>query len=249
MALTAEQVDFFRTRGYLPLPDLFSDEHVTALRARIEALCADWQSEAAKRAGVQQEPDVLRGERAAASPETVRKFADLAGAEPLFRDHACSPALLDVVEQLIGRPLSLYADQALLKPAFHGSEKPEHQDNAYFRVEPADHVITCWTALDDADLENGCMHYYPGSHRTGPVPHRAIKGTPHLVPDGYDRSESVAVPIRAGGCILHHSQTMHWSPGNNSPRWRRAFVLHYVRSDAHMGARHPNSPPLLQVRA
>jgi len=246
MQLTPTKVRFFQDNGYLPLPDLFSPEHVAALRERIEELCGDWQSDLAKRAGVQQEPGVLHD--GAPSPATVRKFADLARAEEVFAAHARNAALLDVVEQLLGLPLSLYADQALLKPPFHGSEKPEHQDNAYFRVDPADHVITCWTALDDADNENGCMHYYPGSHRMGLVSHRAIKGTPHLVPDGFDRAQSVAVPIGSGGCILHHSLTVHWSPANNSPRWRRAFVCHFVRSDAAMTARHPNSPLLPVVR-
>jgi phytanoyl-CoA hydroxylase len=249
MRLTPDQVDSYDSNGYLPLPGLFTAGHAAALRERLEALCGDWQSEAAKRVGMQQEPGVLRGAAAAPTPHTVRKFADLAREEAIFTAHARSDALLDVVEQLLGLPLSLYADQALLKPPFHGSEKPEHQDNAYFRVDPADHVITCWAALDDADPENGCMHYYPGSHRLGLVGHRAIKGTPHLVPDGFDRSESVPVPIGAGGCILHHSLTVHWSPANNSPRWRRAFVCHFVRSDATLGARHPNSPPLPCVRS
>src|SRR5262249_32926586 len=187
MRLNRGKIDFYQTNGYLPLPGLFPRDHVAALRDRIEALCAGWQSDAAKRAGVQQEPDGLDGSSAEPSAATIRKSADLERAEDHFAAHARHPALLDVVEQLLGRPLSLYADQALLKPPFHGSEKPEHQDNAYFRVDPADHVITCWTALDDADLENGCMHYYAGSHQNGLVPHRAIKGTPHLVPDGFDR--------------------------------------------------------------
>src|SRR5438128_2469275 len=134
MTLSPAQLDFFHDNGYLPLPDLFSPEHMAALRERIEALCGDWQSDLAKRAGVQQEPGVLHSGAGAPSPETVRKFADLARAEDLFAAHARHDELLDIVEQLLGLPLSLYADQALLKPPFHGSEKPEHQDNAYFRV-------------------------------------------------------------------------------------------------------------------
>jgi phytanoyl-CoA hydroxylase len=247
MQLTTEQIEFFRENGYLALPGLFPKSHTAALRARLEELGADWQSEASRRLGAQQEPGVAQG-TAEATAATLRKFSDLAPAEPLFMEHARHPELLDAVGQLLGTPLSLYADQALLKPPHHGSEKPEHQDNAYFRVTPDDHVITCWTALDDADLENGCMHYYAGSHKRGRIDHRAIKGTPHLVPEEHDRADSTAVPIAEGGCIFHHSLTLHWSPPNHSPRWRRAFVVHLVRSDADMGARHPNSPPLIQVR-
>jgi ectoine hydroxylase-related dioxygenase (phytanoyl-CoA dioxygenase family) len=244
MRLEPDQIDFYWTNGYLPLPNLFPADHVQTLLARLEALCADWQGEEAQRMGIMQEP-----EAAEKTPATVRKFAGMAEVDPLFLSHVCHPNLLDVVAQLLGTPLSLYADQALLKPPYHGSEKPEHQDNAYFKVAPADHLVTCWTALDDSDLANGCMHYYAGSHKGGVVAHRAIPNTPHLVPEGFDRTQSSAVPIRAGGCILHHSETVHWSPPNHSPRWRRAVVCHLVRSDATMGQRRPDSPPLVTVRA
>lgn len=257
MQLTPEQVATYWRDGFLALPGFFPHDHTAALRARLEVLIRDWQGEAAQRVGASQEPG-LSAAGVIGSAATLRKFSDLAPHEPLFMAHACHPSLLDVVAQLIGTPLLLYADQALLKPPHHGSEKPEHQDNAYFRVRPADQVITCWAALDDADLENGCMHYYPGSHRSGEVRHHAIKGTPHLIPheEGTGerfqpgrRSESVAVPIGEGGLVLHHSQTVHWTPANHSSRWRRAFVCHYVRRDAEMPARHPNSPPLPEVRA
>ena len=46
----------------------------------------------------------------------MRKFSSLFGFEPAFREHAEDPELLDMVEQLVGLPIGLYADQALLKP-------------------------------------------------------------------------------------------------------------------------------------
>jgi hypothetical protein len=243
MKLTPGQIDFYWKNGYLPLPGLFPAEHIAAIVARVEALCTDWQSEEARLMSVMQEPDVANP-----TPATVRKFAGMAAVDPLFRAHAAHLNLLDVVEQLLGTPLSLYADQALLKPPYHGSEKPEHQDNAYFRIDPADHLVTCWTALDDADVENGCMHYYAGSHKRGLVAHTEIPNTPHLVPEGFDRSCSTAVPIGSGGCILHHSETVHWTPPNRSGRWRRALVCHLVRSDATMGRRTSDDSPLLDLR-
>jgi ectoine hydroxylase-related dioxygenase (phytanoyl-CoA dioxygenase family) len=151
-----------------------------------------------------------------------------------------------MVEQLIGRPVRLYADQALLKPPFVGSSKLPHQDNAYFRVVPDEAVITCWCALDEATLENGCMHYLPGTHRAGIVEHEAIKGTPHLVPKECDLDAAVAVPLRAGGVIFHHACTLHFSPENRTPHWRRAFVCHFVRDGAETPGRDLAEMPLLR---
>ncbi|MBI3923645.1 MAG: phytanoyl-CoA dioxygenase family protein, partial [Armatimonadetes bacterium] len=123
-----------------------------------------------------------------------------------------------------------------------------HQDNAYFRVSPADHVITCWCALDDATVENGCMFYIPGSHRLGLVDHKAVENTPHLIPPEFQEDKAVAVPIRTGGCIFHHSLVLHKSPPNRTASWRRAFVCHYVRSDAEMPALGQPTESLLEVR-
>jgi len=247
MALSEEQKQFYRENGYLAVPDLIAPGDIEAMRKRIEELCESWQSEEARRVGVHQEAEAgnIIPEQ---SSRTVRKFSDLYRYEEIFRQHALNPAIVDIVADLIGTPLSLYADQALLKPPLYGSEKPPHQDNAYFRVSPDDHVITCWCALDDATLENGCMHYIPGSHQLGLVDHEAIANTPHLVPPDVQKDKAVAVPIKAGGCIFHHSLTLHMSPPNRTSLWRRAMVCHYVRSDAYIPSRSENSPSMLHIR-
>lgn len=244
--MSAEQKRIFQENGFLAVENAVPAERAAAMRARIEELCAQWDSEAARRVGVQQETEVAGAVATENTARTVRKFSDLVPHEPVFKAHATDPELLDRVAQLIGTPISLYADQALLKPPMVGSEKLLHQDNAYFRVVPNEAVITCWCALDDATVENGCMYYVPGTHRLGIVEHEAIPGTPHLVPKSYTTEQAVPVPVRAGGVIFHHACTLHYSPANNTPQWRRAFVCHFVRSDAEMPGKKPDA--LLRLR-
>ncbi len=245
MRLTPEQKTFYADNGFLAIENVVPAKFIDKMSRRIEELCESWDSEEARRVGMQQEAEIEGTIATSKAKKSVRKFYNLIPYEPVFREHATEGELLELVEDIIGNPICLYADQALLKPPMVGSEKMPHQDNAYFRVEPADAVTTCWCALDDATTENGCMHYLSGSHKRGLVAHEEIPGTPHLVPDDFDRDKTVAVPIKAGGVIFHHSLTLHFSPPNNTQKWRRAFVCHFVRSDATIPGKDPKE--LLQL--
>ena len=46
-----------------------------------------------------------------------------------------------------------------------------HQDNGYVAIEP-EHYLTCWLALNDATLENGCIWARPRSHLGSVVEHK-----------------------------------------------------------------------------
>ena len=233
MKLNSEQKQFWEENGYLAVEDVIPREVIEAEKKRFDWLCAHWDSAEAKKLRVSHETGLPRDKW---SPQTVRGFAYLAENDEVFRRHAFHPNLLDIVEELIGRPFALYESQALLKPPGIGSPKPPHQDNAYFKVSPADAVITCWCALDDATVENGCMQYIPASHKLGLVEHQWIKDTPHQVPVGVDAAKAVSVPLRAGGVVMHHSLTLHMSGPNRTQQWRRPLICHFVREDADLSA-------------
>jgi len=79
---------------------------------------------------------------------------------------------------------------ALIKPPLIGSEKPWHQDNAYFAVEDLDGVVGRWIALDDVTIENGCMHMLSGQHRHGPMRHHHKLGC-EIMPERIDSSKAI----------------------------------------------------------
>ena len=43
--------------------------------------------------------------------------------------------------------------------------------------------LTCWIGLDDANEENGCLHYIPGSHRWGLLEKTGLAGDMDSVRD------------------------------------------------------------------
>jgi phytanoyl-CoA hydroxylase len=236
MPFTPAHADFYEKNGYVVVEGLISKQDLATVRQHVDDLQQTiLEQQAARKAEAKVGYLTEGGGTAVAAKPALRKLSELAPVDPLFRRIASTPEILDIVSALTGggRRIMLYSDQIFLKPAFCGSEKPLHQDNSYFKVTPHIAGITCWMALDDATIENGCMNYIPGSHKLGMISHKAIKDTPHLVPDGSVKLDvEVPVPIPAGACIFHHLLCLHSSKANSSPNPRRAYALHYANRNA-----------------
>ena len=78
--------------------------------------------------------------------------------------------------QLLGGAVRFWHDQLFCKPPRHGGVVAWHQDYSYWtRTLPMAH-LTCFIALDDTDLENGCLHHVPGTHRWPLLPVTGLAG-------------------------------------------------------------------------
>jgi phytanoyl-CoA hydroxylase len=137
-----------------------------------------------------------------------------------------------IAAQLAGEDLDVDYDQILAKPP----HKPDavfawHQDLAYWPLTPDPRTATLWLALDDSTIENGCMRFVPGSHLEPELrDHRPPHGDrekSHVLAAQLDPARDRIVPaeIRRGDVTVHHERVLHGSGGNDSPRWRRAYVL------------------------
>ena len=120
-----------------------------------------------------------------------------------------------------------------------------HQDVTYWGLEPA-RAITAWIAIDDADVENGCMSVIPGSHRLGILEHGKSDREGNLlsinqaVPDGLvDEGRAVSMPLRAGQMSLHDGMLLHGSHPNRSSRRRCGLAVRFTTPDVRQVS--PNS--------
>ena len=134
--------------------------------------------------------------------------------------------MIAVVQRLIEATPSLFQDMGLIKPPHIGSEKPWHQDCAYFNLPLDTPVVAAWISLDEATPENGCMHIIPGSHREGPIVHFNRRDW-QICDTHVPVDREVMVPLKAGGCLLWHGLLHHGTPANRSNLRRRALQFHY----------------------
>ena len=89
-------------------------------------------------------------------------------------------------------------------------------------------------ALDPVTPENGPVHYLPGSHTQGVLPHVAsgVAGNSMGLRDPVPREQCRPWLLGAGDLLVHHCQTIHYSEPNLSPLPRRSLLLVYRGASA-----------------
>ncbi len=228
MQLTQQHLDHYNERGWLVVEGVYS----AAEAERLADLALRLSQAELKRTEEDSRTDTI--ERNAAGTSIPRKLDHPFLQDAAFRGFALNVRLQSLVAQLLGKPPLLVVDQIFMKPPHYGSEKPWHQDNAYFQCSPANEVLTAWIALDDADEFNGCLHYIDGSHRSPLLKHEPLANEPHNKTPAVEQIDTQRISCAAvarGGVVFHHSQTLHTSPPNESDRWRRAHATHWSTAD------------------
>ncbi|MGB2957783.1 MAG: phytanoyl-CoA dioxygenase family protein [Bacteroidota bacterium] len=221
-ALGKEEVEFFHLNGYVVVGDLLDAAELQHYRLLYRRFLSGEIDSGRNRSDL--------GGHASRKQSNVENVTQIMWPSDFVQDLVDRPyhrRALSVARQLIGRDAALDFDMLIDKAPNTHSPTPWHQDAAYWMKLEDTHAVSCWLALDDALLENGCMWYVPGSHRREIRPHRKAGAGGGALECDCSEDEGVAVPVRAGTCIFHHGATLHYSRGNGTANHRRAFILNY----------------------
>lgn len=237
--LTEAQLEFYDQEGYLAGVRLLTEAQVEQLRDELDQLINSDKT-----------PRELFYEYNSNESEDPNKVLFHAlGAwrvSPGFHDLLWNPAFLMPAAQLLNGPVRFWHDQIFYKPARHGGVVAWHQDYSYWtRTTPMAH-LSCWIGLDDSTLENGCVHYVPGSHRWSLLPITGLAADMNsihsvLTDDQKRKFKPVAIELKKGYASFHHPLMVHGSFENSTDMPRRAVVLNVFRDGVVSAS---NMPPL-----
>jgi ectoine hydroxylase-related dioxygenase (phytanoyl-CoA dioxygenase family) len=218
--LTDAQAEQFDRDGYVVLEGVFDAAAVADVTAELD------DHEAKVEAYLRGQAD----ERAFIAEAGAITFASLLlKRSTLLRRFATHEVLLGLCHDLIGPDVRAYWDQAVYKKPEKPRRFPWHQDNGYTFIEPQQY-LTCWVAMTDATVDNGCPWVVPGLHRAGTLRHHYVEplGWECLTdPDG-----AVAAPVGAGGIVVFSSLTPHLTGPNTTDAVRKAYILQYAPEGA-----------------
>ncbi len=226
--LTDEQINFFHDQGYLSGIKLLDAPQLEALRDELSTFFrADHEGR-----------ELWHEYHTNESGDPNHVLFHALGAwriQPAFHDILWNPRFLVPASQLLGGSVRFWHDQLFCKPAKHGGNIAWHQDYSYWtRTRPMAH-LTCWTGLDNATKDNGCLQYIPKSHHWDLLPITGLAGDMDAIKEVLDDQQwksfenPVAVELEAGYCSFHHPLMIHGSYDNKTDCPRRAVVLNVIR--------------------
>lgn len=146
---------------------------------------------------------------------------------------ARTPAILDVIEDLLGPDILLYTSRFFIKEPQSEGIAAWHQDSTYFGLRPYDHV-TAWVALCDVTPETGPVEFAVGSHIRGQLRQQSgviknsVNTAGQIIVDWFDQSEIDRAILQPGQFSLHHTCTVHQSQPNRSNERRIGLALSFI---------------------
>ena len=220
MRLNQQQLDQFRTEGWLFLPELFTPEEVTVLGREAEAIFHTPREEIWR--------EKSGAPRTAFAAHTYNEAFRLLGAHP---------RLIEPIEQVFGEQLYMHQFKINAKAAFDGDVWQWHQDYGTWARDdgmPEPRAMNIAVFVDEVMPINGPLMLVPRSHTEGVLAAGHDLATTSyplwtLDQDTVTRLVAqggiVAPTGKPGGVMMFHGNLVHGSAGNITPYPRKIVYL------------------------
>lgn len=206
----ADRAEYFEANGYLTDLTVLDPQRAAAVRADFDAL--------EQREGRDHCQIGLQG-----------RHLD----QRFIWELATHPTILDAIEALMGPDILVLSTHVFCKYPLQTEQFVAwHQDVTYWGLDPP-YALTAWYAIDDSDVENGCMRVIPGTHAQGVLAHGKASQPGNLlsinqeVETEIDPAQAVDLELAAGQISIHHGHLIHGSNPNHSQRRRAGLTIRY----------------------
>lgn len=210
MSLAPEQVQLFRHNGFLKLKEPLPEETVVRLKAAIMRDIADAVEPVVRDSGGR-----------------IVRISNVIDRNPIFREVATHPLVLDPLEALLGPNIELVKNRhnhATLRTAAENRAEGLHRDvRQWTRT-----IYTVLFYLEETTVENGATLVVPGTHH---FPGMAGK---RLYNEEWARNltdQAVPIPMPAGGMLVIDSMVFHCVGENRTPGTRMSMTMGYHSVD------------------
>ena len=244
-----EMTNYYRENGFLVLRNAISACEVKELCKEVVAICRGQRGQFKLERSAE---DKTQERVPIAQTPGIEELEDLTDDEVISRllclhqPHKCSdliskflahPSITQTLTRVIGPNVKCMQSMLFIKSAGKPGQA-WHQDENYIPTRDRS-LCGAWIALDDATVDNGCLHIIPGSHKSGiqwpQYPHNDERFdcsyASYKFP--YDDTDSIPVEVPKGSAVFFNGYTLHRSlPNTRQSGFRRALVNHYMSAES-----------------
>lgn len=159
-------------------------------------------------------------------------------------DYLLDESVLDIIEQFIGPNIGIWSSHFICKDAVDGRETPWHEDSYLWqdRLRPMKNVLTIWLALDEVNLENGCMQVVPGTHKLPFAKYEKVQGktfASQIISSNEFVCKAVPVCLKPNEYSIHDAKLIHGAEANKSNERRCGLTMRYFSLESYFDPNHP----------
>ena len=229
--LTERQIDQYRSNGFLIIEGLLAPQELEEWRSAVDEALAERDGIKIPGTNIRTgQDDGINTKDADYYGNVFDQLINLWQTNERVRALMLNEALGRMACQLSGAAgIRIWHDQALIKRPW-ANPTTLHLDVPFWSFS-SERAISIWVALDDATLDNGCLHFMPGTHRVTTYREIGITKNMNAIFETYPAlitREAVAVPMKAGSASFHNGLTIHGAGPNMTPRPRRAMTCAYM---------------------
>lgn len=168
---------------------------------------------------------------------------------PPFKKISLSTKNVGIARELGFEDARCLQSMVICKQPEIGGRVPPHQDSTFLYTNPPS-AVGFWYALEDCTVDNGCLSFVKGSHKTSPINQRFVRmkegGTGFIDNDGagfpngmdtndiadfrqqYTDEDYTTEEVKAGTLVLIHGNVLHKSGKNTSQSSRFIYTFHII---------------------
>lgn len=226
--ISSEDVKAYHEQGYIVVENVIGSDVLTKAREVIAKLIEDAREVTDHNAVYDLEPTHSKKE------PRIRRIKQPHQVNPVFREIMETPALIQILSQLLGPDIRVQNSKLNLKAPYYGSPVEWHQDWAFYPHTNED-VLAVGVMMDDCTLESAPLLVIPGSHKGPLYDHHAdgyFCGAMDPEKSAVDFDKAVPLIGKAGSVSIHHARLVHGSAQNTSPFPRRLLLYEFLAADA-----------------
>jgi ectoine hydroxylase-related dioxygenase (phytanoyl-CoA dioxygenase family) len=260
--LSNKQKQRFEQQGYLVLDELFNQQQINTLKAAAGKIVDDFDPQSTRSVfSTQTESNKNRDDYFLDSDDKIRCFFEedafsldgelqqtkalsinkighaLHVLSPEFAAFSQAKIIAQIAEDLGVVAPEIRQSMYIFKQPKIGGVIRWHQDATYFFTTPQS-VVTFWFAIEDANIENGCLQVdkQGADFVLKEQFKRYADNTTELMAlenvDWPTQDRALPLEVKAGSLIVFNGALPHFSEANRSNKSRHAFTLHLTSAQA-----------------